>query len=69
MRRRPLMRTIVQIIDPANKQHLAAVGISETNVVCINQLRMHVAAQVRRGLPTQLLLRAAPLPAGVRRHA
>ncbi|KAL1516002.1 hypothetical protein AB1Y20_002615 [Prymnesium parvum] len=42
---RPLMRTIVQLIEPRNKQYLTAVGISESNIVCIDQLRMRIAAQ------------------------
>eukprot|EP00966_Prymnesium_polylepis_P049702 1150298-Prymnesium_polylepis.2 len=39
------MRTIVQLIEPKNKQYLTAVGISEHNIICINQLRMRIAAQ------------------------
>ena len=50
---RPLMRTIVQLIEPKNKQYLTAVGISEHNIVCINQLRMRIAAQARTVLATE----------------
>ncbi|KAL3915904.1 MAG: hypothetical protein SGPRY_007036, partial [Prymnesium sp.] len=42
---RPSMRTIVQLIKPKHKQYLTSMGISEDNIVCINQLRMRIAAQ------------------------
>ena len=53
---RPLMRTIVQLIEPKNKQYLTAVGISEHNIVCINQLRMRIAAQARTHSPRRASL-------------
>ncbi|KAL3896761.1 MAG: hypothetical protein SGPRY_013199, partial [Prymnesium sp.] len=42
---RPLLRLVVQLIEHRNKQYLTNVGISEHNIVCIEQLRMRMTAQ------------------------
>ena len=42
---RPMLKTIVQLIEPENKQYLISVGIPDHHIVCINELRMSMAAQ------------------------
>ena len=42
---RPTLKTIVQLIAPENKQYLTSVGIPDHHIICINELRMSMAAQ------------------------